>query len=174
MQSTDCELEKLLAAFAEAWNCHDVDLLMSMMADDGVFEASGGSHVNGERHEAQQAVRAAYAVVFAQYPDAHWGQCPAPRKGDRGVSERTFTGTLKDGKWVEVTGCDLFTFRIGTFAVNNSFRKKESPPHNAEKLRPPTMGRRNRRRDNQYHGSTPPTYRRYTPLRAASPTACYA
>jgi uncharacterized protein (TIGR02246 family) len=127
MQSTDRDLEKLLAAFADAWNRHDVDLLMSMMTDDGVFEASGGNHVNGERHEGQQAVRAAYAAVFAQYPDAHWGNARHLVKGDRGVSEWTFTGTLKDGKRVEVTGCDLFTFRSGKIAVKNSFRKNRPP-----------------------------------------------
>ena len=123
MKSTDRELEKLLAAFAEAWNRHDVDALMSMMADDGVFEASAGNHVNGERHEGQQAVRAAYAAVFTQYPDAHWGDARHFVTGDRGVSEWTFTGTLNDGKRVEVCGCDVFTFRNGKIAVKNSFRK---------------------------------------------------
>ena len=39
------------------------------------------------------------------------------------MSEWTFTGTLKDGKRVEVNGCDLFTFRSGKIAVKNSFRK---------------------------------------------------
>ena len=127
MESNDRDLEQLLAAFADAWNRHDVDLLMSMMTDDGVFEASGGNHVDGERHEGRQAVRAAYAAVFAQYPDAHWGNARHLVKGDRGVSEWTFTGTLKDGKRVEVAGCDLFTFRTGKIAVKNSFRKNRPP-----------------------------------------------
>ena len=61
-------MENLLQAFADAWNGHDVDALMSMMTTDCVFEASGGNAVNGERHEGQQAVRAAYTAVFAQYP----------------------------------------------------------------------------------------------------------
>ena len=123
VQSTDRDLEELLAAFADAWNRHDVDGLMSMMTDDGVFDASSGNHVCGERHEGLPAVRAAYAAVFAQYPDAHWGNARHLVKGDRGVSEWTFTGTLKDGKRVEVNGCDLFTFRSGKIAVKNSFRK---------------------------------------------------
>jgi uncharacterized protein (TIGR02246 family) len=127
VQSTDRDLEKLLTAFADAWNRHDVDGLMSMMTADGVFEASGGNHVNGERHEGQQAVRAAYAAVFAQYPDAHWGNARHLVTGDRGVSEWTFTGTMKDGKRVEVAGCDLFTFRNGKIAVKNSFRKNRPP-----------------------------------------------
>ena len=56
---------------------------MSMMTADGVFEASGGNHVNGERHEGQQAVRAAYAAVFALYPDAHWAM-PGTLSGETG------------------------------------------------------------------------------------------
>lgn len=126
-QSGDQALEQLLQKFADAWNGHDVNALMSMMTEDGVFEASAGNNVNGERYEGQQAVRAAYAAVFAQYPDAHWGGARHFVKGNRGVSEWTFTGTLQDGTRVEITGCDLFTFRNGKIAVKNSFRKNRPP-----------------------------------------------
>ena len=121
--AADRDLEKLLEAFADAWNRHDVDALMSMMTEDGIFEASAGNNVDGERHEGQRSVRAAYEAVFAHYPDARWGNARHFVKGDRGVSEWTFTGTLNDGRRVEVTGCDLFTFRNGRIAVKNSFRK---------------------------------------------------
>lgn len=124
---TDRDVEKMLQAFADAWNRHDVDALMSMMTPDGVFEASGGNMVDGERHEGQRAVRAAYAAIFDVYPDAHWGNARHFVAGDRGVSEWTFTGTLKDGKRVEVTGCDVFTFRNGKIAIKNSFRKNRPP-----------------------------------------------
>jgi ketosteroid isomerase-like protein len=126
-QVTDRGMESQLQAFADAWNRHDVDALMSMMTADCVFEASGGNAVDGERHDGQQAVRAAYAAVFEQYPDAHWGNTRHFVTGDRGVSEWTFTGTLKDGKRVEVTGCDVFTFRNGKIAIKNSFRKNRPP-----------------------------------------------
>ena len=68
-QLTDRGKESLLQAFADAWNRHDVDALMSTMTTDCVFEASGGNAVDGERHEGQRAVRAAYTAVFEQYPD---------------------------------------------------------------------------------------------------------
>ena len=126
--SADRHHERLLQAFAEAWNRHDVDALMSMMTNDCVFEASGGSKANGERHDGQQAVRTAYAAVFEQYPDAHWGSARHFVADERGVSEWTFTGTSPDGKRVEVTGCDLLTFREGKIAVKNSFRKNRPPP----------------------------------------------
>jgi len=126
-QSADRDLETLLEAFAEAWNRHDVEALMSMMTEDGIFEASAGNNVNGERHEGQHAVRTAYEAVFAQYPDARWAGARHFVQGNRGVSEWIFTGTLNDGRRVEVTGCDLFTFRNGRIAVKNSFRKNRPP-----------------------------------------------
>ena len=123
----DQDLERLLQAFGEAWNRHDIDALMSMMAEDGVFEASGGQNVNGERHVGPQAVRAAFSAVFAEYPDAHWGNARHFVKGDRGVSEWTFTGTREDGTRVEVTGCDLLTFKNGKIALKNAYRKNRRP-----------------------------------------------
>ena len=124
--ASERELEKLLESFADAWNRHDVNALMSMMTDDGVFEASAGTEANGQRHEGPKAVRAAYEAVFAQFPDARWNNPRHFVKGNRGVSEWTFTGTAKDGRRVEVTGCDLFTFRDGRIAVKNSYRKNRT------------------------------------------------
>lgn len=126
-RSTEAELAALLEAFADAWNRHDIDALMSMMTEDGVFEASAGASVAGERHEGRAAVQAAYAAVFEQFPDAHWGNARHFVSGNRGVSEWTFTGTLKDGRRVEMNGCDLFTFRGGKIAIKNSFRKNRPP-----------------------------------------------
>lgn len=82
---------------------------MSMMTTDCVFEASGGNAVDGERHDGQRPVRAAYTAVFEQYPDAQWAHARHFVAEDRDVSEWTFTGTRKDGMRVELTGCDLFT-----------------------------------------------------------------
>ena len=130
----DRDLETLLQTFADAWNRHDLDALMGMMTSDCVFEASAGQAVNGERHQGQAAVRAAFAAVFAQFPDAHWGGARHFVAGYRGVSEWTFSGTSRDGSHVEVTGCDLITFRDGKIAVKNSFRKNRPA---AAPVRPP-------------------------------------
>jgi steroid delta-isomerase-like uncharacterized protein len=117
----------LLDRFADAWNRHDLDALMSMMTRDCVFEASAGPDADGQRSEGQQAVRAAYAAVFAAFPDAHWAGATHFIAGDRAVSEWTFSGTRTDGTRVEVRGCDLFTIRDGKIAVKNSFRKNRLP-----------------------------------------------
>jgi taurine dehydrogenase small subunit len=120
---SDADFITLLDRFADAWNRHDLDALMSMMTDDCVFEASAGPQVDGQRSEGKPAVRAAYAAVFEAFHDAHWASARHFIAGNRGVSEWTFTGTHNDGKRVEVTGCDLFTFRDGKIAIKNSYRK---------------------------------------------------
>ena len=116
-----------LQAFADAWNRHDADALMTFMTEDCVFESSAGPDVCGTRYSGRDAVRAGYEEVWTAFPDAHWA---APRHfvhGDRGVSEWTFMGTRTDGSRVEVNGCDLFTFRNGKIALKNSYRKNRPP-----------------------------------------------
>ena len=116
-----------LQAFADAWNRHDIDALMSFMTDDCAFEASAGPEVCGTRVEGREAVRAAFADVWMTFPDAHWGDARHFVCGDRGVSEWIFTGTRGDGTRVEVHGCDLFRFRDGRIALKNSYRKNRPP-----------------------------------------------
>ena len=120
---SDADYLRLLDHFADAWNRHDLDALMSMMTDDCVFQASAGAQVDGQRSQGKPAVRAAYLAVFEAFHDARWENARHFIAGDRGVSEWTFTGTHSDGTRVEVAGCDLFTFRDGQIAIKNSFRK---------------------------------------------------
>jgi steroid delta-isomerase-like uncharacterized protein len=117
----------VLQAFADAWNRHDADALMAFMTEDCVFEASAGPDVCGTRYVGREAVRAAYAEVWATFPDAQWSGARHFVQGERGVSEWTFTGTARDGTRVEVNGCDVFTFRDGKIAVKNSYRKNRRP-----------------------------------------------
>ena len=118
---------EVLQAFADAWNMHDVDAIMSFMTEDCVFESSSGPDVCGTRYVGREAVRDGFAEVWAAFPDAHWGNARHFVCGDRGVSEWTFTGTRADGTRIEVHGCDLFTCRDGKIALKNSYRKNRLP-----------------------------------------------
>jgi len=115
--------EQLDAFFTTGWNGHDVDTLMTFMADDCVFEGASGVEVCGTRHVGRERVRDAFARVFTTFPDAHFGDTRHVVAGDRGLSEWIFTGTTADGRKVEVNGCDVFTFREGKIAVKSSFFK---------------------------------------------------
>lgn len=121
-QSDEVTVE-FLQAFADAWNRHDVEDIMSFMTDDCVFESSAGEDACGTRYEGSEAVRKGYSKSWVDFPDAQWNDARHFVKGDRGVSEWVFTGTKADGKRAEVAGCDVFTFRGGKIAVKNSYRK---------------------------------------------------
>ena len=129
MPSTEVTTE-FLQRFADAWNRHDVDALMSFMTDDCVFQTSAGPDACGTRHAGRDSVRSGFAEVWATFPDAHWGNARHLVLGDRGFSQWTFTGTRPDGTRVEVHGCDLFTFRDGKIAVKDSYRKNRPPVAN--------------------------------------------
>ena len=118
---------EVLQAFADAFNRHDADAIMSFMTADCVFEASAGAEICGTRYVGRDAVRAGFAEVFADVPDARWSDARHFLQGDRGVSEWTFRGTRADGSQVEVHGCDLFVFRDGKIALKNSYRKNRPP-----------------------------------------------
>jgi ketosteroid isomerase-like protein len=124
MAQSNKEITKeFLQSFADAFNAHDIKTIMSHMTDDCVFEASAGPDFDGEIFSGQEQVRIAFEKVFETFPDAHWGSPKHFISGDRGFSEWIFTGTKSDGTKVEVTGCDLFTFKDGKIALKNSYRK---------------------------------------------------
>ena len=114
---------EFLEAFADAWNRHDVDDLMSFMTDDCIFESSAGVDECGTRYEGAAAVRKGYSRAWADFPDAQWNNAHHFVRGNRGVSEWVFTGTNAEGKRSETSGCDIFTFRDGKILVKNSYRK---------------------------------------------------
>ena len=117
----------ILDSFANAFNAHDPEKIISYMTDDCIFEASAGPDVNGEKFVGKEAVKKAFADVFKNFPDASWTNPRHFISGDRAVSEWIFTGTKQDGSKVEVTGCDLFTFRDGKIYIKNSYRKNRLP-----------------------------------------------
>ena len=117
-----------LQAFADAWNRHDLEDLMSFMADECVFDLSSGPDVFGTRYEGREQVCQGFAAVLEAWPGAQWANARHFVCGDRGVSEWTFTGTRPDGTSVEVNGCDIFTFHDGKIAVKDSFRKSRPAP----------------------------------------------
>ena len=128
------DLERLLVEHTDAWNSHDLDRLMALFADDCVFDASAGPEYCGRRFEGRVEVRSAFADVFRSMPDANWG-------GGRhfaisesyGVSEWRLTGTMLDGRRLDVLGCDFLTVRDDKIVRKNSFRKQRTVPAGEER-----------------------------------------
>ena len=112
-----------LEKYADAWNRHDIDTIMSMMTDDCVFMSGGGRETSGSRYEGQEQVRLRFEQVWAEIPDVRFDDARHFVSGDRGLSQWTLSGTRTNGESLEVNGCDIFTFRGGKIWIKDSYLK---------------------------------------------------
>ncbi|MEO8667028.1 MAG: nuclear transport factor 2 family protein [Bauldia sp.] len=121
---SDSATLKLLERFADAWNAHDVEILLECMTDDGVFYSSAGPAPSGTTFAGREALRKGFSAVWELYPDAQWTKARHFASGADACSQWIFVGTKRDGTRVEVFGCDVFTIRDGKIAVKNAWRKQ--------------------------------------------------
>jgi ketosteroid isomerase-like protein len=119
------DIRSALIALADAFNAHDLDRIMSHFADDCVLEMPRGPHPWGSRSEGKPHVRAALATRFEGLPDVHYGDARhfADETSQTGMSKWTLTGTTREGKRIEVRGCDFYTFRDGKVVTKDSYWK---------------------------------------------------
>jgi ketosteroid isomerase-like protein len=115
-----------LQAYSDAWNGHDIDLVMSYMTEDCVFETGGGSEHFGTRYEGFDVVKQRFVEVWTDIPDVQFTDTVHFVDGDRGCSQWTLTGTRPNGQAMKVDGCDLFIFSEGKIKLKNSFLKAVS------------------------------------------------
>ncbi|HEV2262027.1 MAG TPA: nuclear transport factor 2 family protein [Candidatus Rubrimentiphilum sp.] len=73
--------------------------------------------------EGRERVRALLATRFEGLPDVHYSDDRHFVSGNRGASEWLLTGTSRDGKRIEVRGCDLFEFKAGKISRKDSYWK---------------------------------------------------
>jgi hypothetical protein len=107
---------EVVTRFGEAWAAHDLEATMALVADDAVFDATGPAP-DGEAHVGHDAIRAAWAPIFAD-------------TASRFEVEETFVGGDRvvqrwrydwgDG---HVRGVDLFLVRDGLVAEKRSYVK---------------------------------------------------
>jgi ketosteroid isomerase-like protein len=118
------DIRSTLTALCEAFNAHDLDRIMAFFSDDCVLEMPRGPKPWGARFEGRQNVRDALATRFAGLPDVHYGAAEhfVDSAAGAGMSKWTLTGT-REGKSLEVRGCDFYTFRDGKVIAKDSYWK---------------------------------------------------
>jgi steroid delta-isomerase-like uncharacterized protein len=119
------DIRMSLIGLCDAFNAHDLDRIMAFFADDCVLEMPKGSQPWGARLEGRNAVRQGLASRFEGLPDVHYGDEEHFVDADRktGISKWTLTGTTRDGKRLEVRGCDFYSFRDGKVIRKDSYWK---------------------------------------------------
>ncbi|MGB3868564.1 MAG: nuclear transport factor 2 family protein [Flavobacteriales bacterium] len=112
-----------LKEILDAFNRHDLDAIMTYFAEDCSFDFPRGPDPWGRRSVGKEQVREALASRFKGLPDVHYGEDSHWVAGNKGVSERTLTGTTVAGVRVKVRGCDLWEFRDGKIIRKDSYWK---------------------------------------------------
>ena len=119
------DIRSRLVGLCDAFNAHDLDRIMTFFADDCVLEMPRGPDPWGSRFVGRQAVRDALATRFAGLPDVHYGDARhfVDETAQTGMSKWTLTGTMRDGKRIEVHGCDFYRFQDGLVIGKDSYWK---------------------------------------------------
>ena len=119
------DIRATLQELCDAFNAHDLDRIMALFADDCVLEMPRGSKPWGTRFEGKATVREGLATRFQGVPDVHYGNAEhfVDAGADTGISKWILTGTTRDGRKLEVRGCDFYTFRNGKVTRKDSYWK---------------------------------------------------
>lgn len=110
-----------LQQFNDAWSRGDVDVLMTFMTEDCVYEASVGPEP-GRTFTGRTEVEAGFRAMLSHDSDGEskGGRCAV--LGDLGIAEWSYVKT-ENGRAVEIRGCDIFEFVGDRIRRKNAFRK---------------------------------------------------
>lgn len=124
MEPESQEQATLLAVerFNRAFNRRDVDLILSLMTDDCVFENTAPPP-DGARYEGQAAVRAFWERFFRASPAARFEWEETFAAGDRAVVRWVYHWEDPETGPGHVRGVDIFTVRDGRIAEKLSYVK---------------------------------------------------
>ena len=119
------DIRTILKGLCDAFNAHDLDRIMAHFSDDCVLEMPRGASPWGTRLEGRSQVRRALASRFEGLPDVHYGSEEhfVDEAAEAGISKWILTGTTREGKRIEVCGCDFYTFRDGKVVRKDSYWK---------------------------------------------------
>lgn len=110
-------IKTLAAAYARAWNAHDLDAIMAMHDERTSYRMDGSARV----YAGKSAVREVFAQQLEAVPDLALSVKSLFAGDEHVVFEVTLTGTRRDGTQLQMNGMDLITFEEGKIRDKNSF-----------------------------------------------------
>ena len=103
------KVQELAVRYGAAWAEHDLDKIMAMHTDDTVFHLHG----SGEPAIGQAAVREAFAVGMAQWPDIRFERSAVYTGADHFITQYRISATTPDGRRILCDGADVFAIEDG-------------------------------------------------------------
>lgn len=120
--TADQNTVQLIQQFHDAFNHHDVDLIMTLMTEDCLFENTYPPP-DGTRLEGAAAVRAYWQEFFQQSPQAHFAVEDLFACAERAVIRWRYSWLGSDGSAGHIRGVDIFRVRDGKVAEKLSYVK---------------------------------------------------
>jgi ketosteroid isomerase-like protein len=118
------ELVELLGSYQQAWADGDIEAILSMTPPDGVYEASRGGQVWGERYVGHDEIRNALVAMGLDRPGRsrhEYGETHVV--GECGFAMWTSVQDGPEGSQVTMHGADFYRFRAGMVAAKIAYRK---------------------------------------------------
>jgi steroid delta-isomerase-like uncharacterized protein len=112
----------VIQQFHEAFNLHDMEAVMAVVADDCVFENTSPPP-DGERFEGREAVRGAWEQFFQSSAHAAFEIEDVVAHEDRAVVRWTYRWIDTTGKAGHVRGVDLMRVRDGKVTESLAYVK---------------------------------------------------
>jgi len=119
--TTDTTTLAVVTAFNEAFNTRSVDAVDRLLTEDCVFD--GTTPPDGERHTGRDAVRNAFADVFAGTSAGVFTTEETIVAGERAVVRWRYDWVAHDGRPGHVRGVDVLTVRHGRVAEKLAYVK---------------------------------------------------
>jgi ketosteroid isomerase-like protein len=118
-----------LRAFFDAWNAHDVELIVSYFTPDGAYYASIGPDDPGTAFHGTEELRRGVAAFLGTYGDVSYTDLLIGMSGDdRAFASWTFHGISPEGQPMAYRGVDIFLFEGDLIVVKDAYRKERSAP----------------------------------------------
>ena len=118
------ELVELLNRYQLAWANGDIDEILSMTPSDGVYEASRGPQVWGERYVGHDQIRNALITMGVNQPGPsrhEYGETHVV--GECGFAMWSSVQDGPQGSQVTMHGADFYRFRNGMVSAKIAYRK---------------------------------------------------
>jgi ketosteroid isomerase-like protein len=113
---------RVVLAFNEAFNRHDVASMMELMSDDCVFENTEPTP-DGTRYSGKEAVTEFWQAFFRASPQAHFETEEIFGLGNRCVVRWRYDWAAETGKKGHVRGIDVFQVKNGVICEKLSYVK---------------------------------------------------
>jgi hypothetical protein len=114
--ATGIGIQALVDRYGEAWNAHDLDLIMSFHAEDGTYCL----HADRERARGTDEIREAFGSYFTEWPDIHFERRRLLVGDGFFVHEMLVTATV-DGRSVAFPMLDVITVRDGEVVDKDTY-----------------------------------------------------